>query len=120
MQILVVDDSPVMRKIVRRTLRQAGFGGHDVVEAGDGVEALAALEEDDFDVVMSDWNMPNMSGIELLEEVREKGNQVTFGFVTSESTALMRARATSFGASFFITKPFTAETFEDALADTLD
>ena len=63
MKILVVDDSSIMRKIVTRTLRQAGFGGHDIEEAENGVEALAKIEADAPDLVLTDWNMPE--GTEL-------------------------------------------------------
>jgi len=115
MKILIVDDSKAMRMIVIRTLRQAGFGGHTLVEAGNGAEGLAAVNQGGFDVVLSDWNMPEMSGIEFLRGTRAAGNNVPFGFVTSESTAAMRQTATEAGASFLIAKPFTPESFEAAL-----
>jgi two-component system chemotaxis response regulator CheY len=116
MKIVVVDDSRVMRQIVIRTLRQAGQGGHDIVEAENGREALDAVEAHAPDLVLSDWNMPEMSGIDLLDALRSRGNAVPFGFVTSEGSDDMRARATSSGASFLIAKPFTPETFAAALA----
>lgn len=115
MKILVVDDSKAMRMIIVRTLRQAGFGGHAIKEAGNGAEALAVLREEPHDVVLSDWNMPEMSGIEFLQALRAKGNTIRFGFVTSESTDAMRELALSSGALFLIAKPFTADTFSDAL-----
>lgn len=119
MRILIVDDSKAMRMIVQRTLRQAGFGDHDVVEAGNGVEAMAALEKQPFDLVLSDWNMPQMSGIELLQTMRKKGLGAPFGFVTSEGTGPMRQQATDAGATFLIAKPFTPEAFEQALRPVL-
>lgn len=115
MKILIVDDSKAMRMIVQRTLRQAGITGHDVAEAADGREALDKLRSESFDVVMSDWNMPTMSGIELLTAVREANVDVTFGFVTSEGSPAMRLIASEAGAKFFIAKPFTAEAFATAL-----
>ena len=115
MKILIVDDSKAMRMIVIRTLRQAGFGGHTLVEAGNGAEGLAAVNQGGFDVVLSDWNMPEMNGIDFLRGTRAAGNNVPFGFVTSEGTAAMRAAATEAGASFLIAKPFTPESFEAAL-----
>jgi len=119
MKILVVDDSKAMRMIIQRTLRQAGFGEHPVTEAGNGVEAMAALGREAFDLVLSDWNMPQMSGIELLVAVRSRKVPVRFGFVTSEGTLPMRQQATEAGAEFLIAKPFTAEVFEQALRGIL-
>lgn len=115
MKLLVVDDSAVMRKLVSRAIRQADIGSVELVEAEDGQAALAAFDAHRPDTVLSDWNMPNMSGIELLAALRERGENVPFGFVTSESTPDMRALAAQHGASFFITKPFTAEDFAAAL-----
>lgn len=115
MNILVVDDSFAMRMMIIRTLRQAGFDGKDVEQAGDGLEALEAIREKTPDLVLADWNMPNMTGIELLEQLREEGNEVTFGFVTTEATAAVRSRASKAGAKFLISKPFTVEAFEQAL-----
>ena len=119
MRVLVVDDSKAMRMIVIRTLRQAGFGGHDIVEATNGAEALVAFEKEGFDVILSDWNMPTMSGIELLHALKAKGSDVSFGFVTSEGTGPMRQQATDAGAKFLIAKPFTVESFELALRGVL-
>jgi two-component system, chemotaxis family, chemotaxis protein CheY len=115
MKILVADDSSVMRKIVIRTLRQAGFGALDIVEAADGQELVAMVASESLDLVMSDWNMPNMTGIEALRAVRASGSNVTFGFVTSESSDGMKSEADAAGAAFFVTKPFTADAFEQAL-----
>jgi two-component system chemotaxis response regulator CheY len=109
MKILLVDDSKAMRLIVRRTLRQAGFGDCEVVEAADGKLALDAIRETPPDLVLSDWNMPEMSGIELLEVLRSQGNRVRFGFLTTEGTPDMRARAMEAGAAFLLAKPFTAD-----------
>ena len=115
MQILIVDDSRTMRMLVNRTLRQAGYGGHDMLEAADGVEALDLIQEQPVDLVLCDWNMPRMSGLELLQTLRARDNKVLFGFVTSEGTASMREVAAHEGANFVITKPFTAEIFSSVL-----
>ena len=115
MKILVADDSRVMRQIVIRTLRQAGYDDHDIVEAEDGADALAKVSSEDPDLVLSDWNMPNMTGIECLQALRSSGSTVPFGFVTSEGSEEMRAAANEAGALFLITKPFTADAFRDAL-----
>ena len=119
MKILIVDDSRVMRTIVLRTLRQAGFDAHSVSEAADGLVALAAIEADPPGLVLSDWNMPEMSGIELLQTLRSRGNNVPFGFVTSEGSPQMRGEAEQAGALFLIPKPFTAESFTEALTGVL-
>lgn len=121
MKILVVDDSSAMRLMVVRCLRQAGFGGHDIVQAADGAQAYDAISENRPDVVLADWNMPNMTGIELLEKLREEGTveDMTFGFVTTEATPDMRQRASDAGATFLIAKPFTPDSFRDALGSIL-
>jgi two-component system chemotaxis response regulator CheY len=114
-KILIADDSRVMRQIVTRTLRQAGFGGHQLVEAADGQQALNTALAESPDLVLSDWNMPEMTGVEVLRALRAKGIQVKFGFVTSEGTAEMRRAAEEAGALFLITKPFNVDAFRDAL-----
>ena len=111
MKILIVDDSRAMRMIVRRTLRLAGFRDRDIVEAEDGAHGLAATRTEAPDLVLCDWNMPNMSGIELLQALRAAGNNIDFGFVTTETSAEMKAAADASGAMFVITKPFTPESF---------
>ena len=119
MKILIVDDSKAMRMIVRRTLRQAGYGHHELEEAGNGVEALDAIKRQSPDLVLSDWNMPEMNGIELLRALRGSGNRVRFGFVTTEGTAEMRQAASNAGALFLIAKPFTVDTFQRELSTYL-
>jgi two-component system, chemotaxis family, chemotaxis protein CheY len=118
-KILVTDDSRVMRQIVIRTLRQAGYDDHDIIQAEDGREALQLVGSEQPDLVLSDWNMPEMTGIECLEALRASGSQVPFGFVTSEGSPEMREKAANAGALFLIAKPFTEETFRDALDGVL-
>ncbi|MDE2303979.1 MAG: response regulator [Gammaproteobacteria bacterium] len=115
MKILIVDDSTAMRMIVRKTMRLAGFDGHEYTESEDGAAAFAAIKANAPDLVMSDWNMPNLTGIELLEKLNAEGIKVKFGFVTTEATGEMRQRATAAGASFLISKPFTPESFKETL-----
>lgn len=115
MNILIVDDSKAMRMIVRKTLRQAGFGAHNFFMAGDGLEALEIVKTTPMHLILSDWNMPNMNGIELLKALRDAKSRVVFGFVTTEGTPDMRAKAMATGAQFVIVKPFTAEQFEETL-----
>jgi two-component system chemotaxis response regulator CheY len=118
--ILVVDDSKAMRMIVLRTLRQAGYDSHEIVQAEHGKDALdqiaAGLSPD---IILSDWNMPEVNGIEFLRTLRAEGNGTPFGFVTSESTTAMREQAAEAGATFLIGKPFTADAFSDALKPVL-
>ncbi len=117
-RVLIADDSRVMRQIVIRTLRQAGYDW-DVREAANGAEALEAIRADEPDVVLSDWNMPEMTGIELLRALRAEGLETPFGFVTSEGSQEMRDTAQAAGALFLIAKPFTADTFRDAIEPVL-
>ena len=120
MKILVVDDFSTMRRIVRNLLVELGFSNPLIQEADDGENALIMLRNQPFDLVVTDWNMPNMSGIEFLQKLRETGNDVTFGFATTEVSPEMRALATDAGASFLIGKPFAAADFAQALSAYID
>ncbi|MEZ5541425.1 MAG: response regulator [Pseudomonadota bacterium] len=115
MNIMVVDDSLAMRLIVMKTLREAGFNGHDFTQAEDGAKALAAIKSSEPDLVLCDWNMPNMTGPELLQALNDEGIKVKFGFVTTEATPEMKNRATEMGARFLIAKPFTPDSFKETL-----
>lgn len=119
MKILIVDDSKAMRMIVKRTLRQAGYGDHEFTEAVNGAAAYDQVCEWKPDLVLSDWNMPEMNGLELLQKLKGEGNAVPFGFITSEGTAEMRKTAKTSGALFLVSKPFTAETIQSALDGVL-
>jgi two-component system chemotaxis response regulator CheY len=118
-KILIVDDSTAMRMLITRALRQAGLGEHTYLEARDAAEALAVVHAEFPDLVLSDCNMPNLSGIELLRALRAAGNRVRFGFVTVECGEAMRAAAEAAGAEFLIAKPFSAEAFAGLLAEAL-
>jgi len=116
MKILVADDSKVMRMLVRRALRQAGYGNADITEACDGEEAYQAFVAGGrFDLVMSDWNMPNLNGFGLLKNLRADGFKVPFVFVTTECTPEMRQQAHDAGADKFIVKPFDGDDVRFAL-----
>jgi len=115
MNIMVVDDSLAMRLIVMKTLREAGFNGHDFVQAEDGAKALEAIKSSEPDLILCDWNMPHMTGPELLESLNNEGIKVKFGFVTTEATQEMKDKATEMGARFLIAKPFTPDSFKQAL-----
>lgn len=120
MKILIVDDSKAMRMIVKRSLKAATrFAKAEIIEAEDGAEALGVIETETPDIVLSDWNMPRMSGMELLQALGERGEVPTFGFITSESTPEMYDRAMAAGARFLVSKPFTPESLERALEDAV-
>ena len=117
MKILVVDDSKAMRAIVKRALGSIDrVAGATVIEAVDGREALTTAQQEQPDLIISDWNMPEMTGIELLQALNEAGSCPSFGFVTSESTPEMHELAKGNGAKFLVSKPFTPEALDDALA----
>jgi two-component system chemotaxis response regulator CheY len=118
MDILVVDDSRTMRMIVQRAIRQAGYRGLVIGEAENGKQALLALETEKPKLILSDWNMPEMSGIEFLKQLRTKIS-VPFGFITSEGSPEIREMAINAGATFLITKPFSPEDVQDALSPIL-
>jgi len=116
MKLLIVDDSKAMRAIVRRHVQAVGIRELEIEEAADGAEALELIRRQRPDLVLSDWNMPTMTGIELLEALRAEGIDVPFGFVTSESQDTFQERAFDAGAQFVIAKPFTDDDFTRALA----
>lgn len=115
MKILVVDDSKAMRMIVIRTFRQLGQGDHEFIEAENGRDGLEKLRALTPDLVISDWNMPEMSGIDFLESARAEQIGTTFGFITSETATEFRERAIAAGASFMLAKPFNADALQEAL-----
>ena len=120
MKILIADDSRAMRQVIKFVLREAGYSGHTILEAADGQAALATAATEHPDLIISDWNMPNMTGIEFLQKLRETGANTPFGFITTEVSPEMRSLANSAGAAFLIGKPFTAQDFQNALDKYLD
>lgn len=120
MDILVVDDSRVMRTILQRAIRQAGYRGLEVCEADNGVQALEKLRGQQPRLILSDWNMPEMSGLDFLKQVRAAEIHVPFGFITSLASAEMRTLAMNTGATFMLSKPFTPEDIQEALSPILD
>jgi two-component system chemotaxis response regulator CheY len=119
MKILVVDDSKAMRMIVIRNLRQAGYGEATVLEAEHGLQGLEQVKAESPELILSDWNMPEMNGLEFLKALRAEGISTTFGFVTSESTPAMREQAVGAGAAFLLAKPFSAEDFAEQLSSVV-
>jgi two-component system chemotaxis response regulator CheY len=119
MKILVVDDSTVMRKLIARCIRQAGYANAQLVEAQDGAHALQIAESENPDLILADWNMPELTGIEMLQTLREDGNDVCVGFVTSESSTESELNAQQAGASFLLSKPIDPAKLEAALSATV-
>jgi len=119
MDILLVDDSKTMRMIVQRAIRQAGFRGLAIGEASNGAQGLEKLSSEQPKLILSDWNMPEMSGIDFLTQIRSEQNMVPFGFITSETSTSMRELAMSSGATFLLAKPFSPEDVQNALAPIL-
>jgi two-component system chemotaxis response regulator CheY len=115
MRFLVVDDFSTMRRIVRNLLKELGFTNVD--EAEDGQVALHKLKTQHFDFVVSDWNMPNMTGIELLKAVRAEPllKDLPFMMITAEAKRENIIEAAMAGASGYIVKPFTAATLEEKM-----
>ncbi len=106
MNVLLVDDNRAMRLVVRRAVLETGVSDLHVEEAENGSDALARLGTLTVDVIFSDWNMPEMGGVDLLREVRARGCDVIFAFVTASAPSpQMRERAFEAGAQFMIEKP---------------
>jgi two-component system chemotaxis response regulator CheY len=108
---LIVDDSSVMRKIVERSLRQAGLDPLVVYEAGSGIEGLEVLKAKSVDLILSDINMPSMDGLEFLRQIRAQNLApgVPVVMITTESSEEHVKQAITAGAQGYIRKPFTAE-----------
>lgn len=119
MDILIVDDSKTMRMILQRAIRQAGYRGLDVCEAANASEALEKLRTGQPKLILSDWNMPEVSGLDFLLQVRVAENKVPFGFITSETSVEMRTLALSSGATFMLSKPFTPDDIQEAISPIL-
>ena len=119
-KILVVDDFATMRKVVRNLLKQVGY--ENIVEAEDGVTALKALKSQKVDLIISDWNMPNMTGLELLKAVRadEELKTTPFLMVTAEALQDNVIAAVKAGVSNYIVKPFTAEVLNEKIRKILE
>ena len=117
MRALVVDDSAVMRKIVTSALGKMGVT--DVVPASDGKQAVAAAMTEELDVILMDWNMPNMSGLDALRAIRAGGNKTPVIMVTTEAERSRVIEAIRAGASNYIVKPFKPDALATKVQETL-
>lgn len=115
MKILVVDDFPTMRRIIRNLLKDLGF--ENVDEAEDGAQGLEKLRNSTFELVVSDWNMPNMDGLEMLKNIRQDPAlaKLPVLMVTAEAKKENIIAAAQAGANGYVVKPFTAATLEEKL-----
>lgn len=114
MKILIVDDSSTMRRIIANTLKS--IGQEDVVTAGDGVEGLQALNDNpDVQLVLTDWNMPNMNGLDFLTKVRETNKDLPMLMITTEAEKSNVVTAIKAGANNYIVKPFTPDVLGEKL-----
>ena len=113
MKVLLVDDSGTMRTIQKRVL--AKLGVEDVTEGEDGCQALKAFEEQSFDIILSDWNMPNMDGLAFLKEIRQRNKDIPFIMITTESDRARVVAAIQAGCSDYLVKPFTPDSLKEKL-----
>ena len=115
MKVMIVDDFATMRRILRNILKQIGF--KNIIEADDGKHALKELKKEKVDLIMCDWNMPEMPGIDLLKKVRadDELKEIPFVMVTAEAQKDNILEAVKSGVSNYVVKPFTAETITEKL-----
>jgi len=120
MKMLIVDDFPTMRRIIRNLLRDLGF--NNTAEAEDGITALSMLQEGEYDLLISDWRMPGMQGIDLLRRVRadDKLKRLPVLMVTAEQKREQIEEAVQAGVNAYVVKPFTAKMLADALETIFD
>ena len=118
MKALVVDDSAVMRKVLVGALSRAGVDEAD--QAGDGVECIEAVEQEDYGLILMDWNMPNMLGIDAVKKIREMGKTMPIIMVTTEAEKARVIEALKSGATNYIIKPFEPQTIVQKIQATLE
>ena len=118
MKILLVDDSHTIRNLQKNVL--AEIGQTDVAEAADGVEAFSKLSADRPDLMLIDWNMPNMDGITLVKKVRETDKALPMIMVTTEAEKSRVLEAVKAGVNNYVVKPFTAETLGEKIKETME
>jgi len=121
LDVMIVDDSAAIRKILERVLRHADFHLGEVIEAGDGREALEKLQGRNVGLILSDINMPNMDGLEFLQHVKanDAWKNLPMIMVTTEGSQDKVLQAIQLGASGYIRKPFTAEQIKEKLIGIL-
>ena len=121
MRILIVDDSSTMRRIIGNVVMQLGFAKDNFDEAEDGVKAWKLLSEAHYDVILTDWNMPNMNGLELVKKIRSEGThqKTPIIMITTEGGKNEVITALKSGVNNYIVKPFSAEVLKEKLDGVL-
>jgi len=117
MRIMLVDDSRTIRNIQRNVLKQLGY--EDVIDAEDGIVALKLFNEQPPDLMLVDWNMPNMDGITLIRKIREVNKSIPLIMCTTEAEKSRVLEAIKAGVNNYIVKPFTAESLNEKISQTL-
>lgn len=117
MNVLIVDDYQTMLRIIKNLLKQLGFNNVD--EATDGQMALEKFSQKEYGLIISDWNMEPMTGLELLKDIRGQGNAVPFIMITAESKTENVLAAREAGVSNYIVKPFNADTLKTKITSVL-
>lgn len=120
-KVIVVDDSSVMRQIIKNNLKQLGFEQSNLVDAEDGEQALKMINEGGLDLVIADWNMPRMTGVDLLKAIRADGalKELPFMMVTSEADKEKIMEAVQAGVNQYIVKPFNTTQLEEKIKEIL-
>ncbi len=119
--ILIVDDSLPMRSVIKRTLKAAGYGNADLLEAANGQEAIDLLKNSWVDIIMTDYNMPVMNGLELIKAIKkdEMSKDIPVVVISTEGNDTKIQEFMDSGAAGYITKPFTAEAIRDLIVNIL-
>jgi len=118
MKALVVDDSAVMRKVLIGALGRANI--NEVDQAADGAEAVQAVQQNEYDIILMDWNMPNMLGIDALKAIREMGKTMPIIMVTTEAEKSRVLEALKAGATNYVIKPFEPNTIVGKIQEVLN
>jgi two-component system chemotaxis response regulator CheY len=117
MKVLIVDDSTVMRKVLVEALTRLNI--REVCEVPNGMEAVVALSRDEFDLILMDWNMPRMTGVEAIREIRSRGFGMPIIMVTTEADKVRVLEALKAGANNYLIKPFTHEAMGAKIRETM-
>lgn len=120
MKILIVDDSKATQVIVRRVIEQLPFSSVTIANADNGIEGLEVIRTWEPDLVISDWHMPEMTGIEMLKSLKREMLGIPIGFISTETAEDKKQEASDHGAVFYVQKPFTAEELHEALIPIIE
>ncbi|WP_373531359.1 response regulator [Vampirovibrio sp.] len=113
LKVLVVDDSAIMRKVIIGILKGLNIKEENITQAEDGVEAVSLASKEQYNIILMDWNMPNMLGIDAVIAIRESGNKTPILMVTTEGEKTNVVKAIQAGANNYLVKPFNAEDLRD-------